>query len=134
MFDIPYHMWEVVHAQKEAEQWKRRYTDLKEAIERSLNQQEWILPYQELKSMKSIVVFGSGSIAESYAKHLEYDNNYTLLMHMRDISEIKKLSNISYDCILIATDDIHEKCVMEMELLKRGVDEKKIIWKEPFKG
>ena len=49
MFDIPYHMWEVVHAQKEAEQWKRRYTDLKEAIERSLNQQEWILPYQELK-------------------------------------------------------------------------------------
>lgn len=134
MFDIPYHMWEVVHAQKEAEQWKRRYTDLKEAIERSLNQQEWILPYQEFKSMKSIVVFGSGSIAESYAKHLEYDNNYTLLMHMRDISEIKKLSNISYDCILIATDDIHEKCVMEMELLKRGVDEKKIIWKEPFKG
>ena len=46
--------------------------------------------------MKSIVVFGSGSIAESYAKHLEYDNNYTLLMHMRDISEIKKLSNITF--------------------------------------
>ena len=82
----------------------------------------------------NIVLFGAGEVADNYRVELEHDNNYTLLVHMQDISEIKKLSNISYDCILIATDDIHEKCVMEMELLKRGVDEKKIIWKEPFKG
>lgn len=141
LFDIPYYLSELFYARKEAEQWRQKYNRLAqktdiviEKMRQIVDSHEWLLPYEELGNMRNIVLFGAGEVADNYRVELEHDNNYTLLVHMQDISEIKKLSNISYDCILIATDDIHEKCVMEMELLKRGVDEKKIIWKEPFKG
>lgn len=134
LFGVPYHLGELIYAKKEIEQWKSRYVNLESDIENRLNTHDWILPYCELENMQDIVIWGKGGILQSYKKQLENDGRYTVIMQLNDVSEIRKLSNVLYDCILLVTDNIYEKCMMEMELLKWGIDNKKIVWKEPFKG
>lgn len=133
LFNMSCYFTDLFWAKKEAEQWKIKYDSLRECIEKIVGQHEWLVPFEEIKDVRNILLIGMKDIMEDYEKQLRNNNKYKVVALIEDLCEIEKISGYQYDGILIATNNIKEKCYIELELLKKGISEKKIIWKEPVR-
>lgn len=131
LFHTSYRPADFFWNQKESEKWKKKYDNLVWRMKNLLEYHDWIVPYDIIGNAKDIILCGNGEIAESYKRQLN-NSNIKISVQIGNIAEIHKIDQYRYDCILIATKDIHEKCIFELELLKLGVRENQIMWKEPL--
>ena len=104
----------------------------------------YIPPYKEINSRnpKTIVLYGAGRVGQDYYQSFVVSGNIYSLYWVdkqyekyvgqgMDVRSVESLDDIEFDVILIATQ--HEDLAKQItaELIARGIEKEKILWKHP---
>lgn len=91
---------------------------------------------------KRIVIYGAGNVGQDYYTQISkcekcnivgwLDGNYNQCnFNYREVQGMDALDRLQYDVILIAVKRISMAMQIKSELINKGIEEDKIIWKEP---
>lgn len=103
----------------------------------------WLYPNGFGVTDKKIVVVGAGKVGQSFVKQMELlhncnlvswlDNNYKNLNNPK-IQAVEQIAMLKYDFVVIAMKNVNNSVSdIKKQLISLGVDEDKIIWREPCK-
>ena len=100
----------------------------------------YIFPYESVKKNSRVVLYGAGTVGQSYYKCIQ-DESYVKLEMWVDrkwkekgsmLSDPQELFTAQFDYIVIAIEDIDvANDVIEM-LKERKISGEKIVWKKPY--
>ena len=96
-------------------------------------------PFELIEKRDRIVIFGAGSVGQSYMKQLiacQYNvilwvDNKIRMINEAKISLPSELLTASFDLILIAVFDVKIAESIKRQLIGLGVKKEKIIWSKP---
>lgn len=100
----------------------------------------YIFPYEKLKKGKKIVLYGAGTLGNTYYNQFEkmdcevvlwVDSNEKKYNEYMKISKIDEIKECKYDYIIIAIKDYDVANQIKMNLKSIGVSGDKIVWEAP---
>lgn len=107
-----------------------------------VNVPEFLLDTRGLEDYTKIIIYGAGQAGKDYRHQLLrlgyviplwVDSNYEYWKRKGfEVDSPEKIQNVEYDVILIAVSDENTMCVIKRYLIEQGIDETKIVWKNPI--
>lgn len=102
---------------------------------------KFINPIVHEISGKRIALYGAGIVGEDYYLHMQrmgkepvvwVDKQYERYQEKYPVKSVEILESASYDLLLIAVKDKEVADKIKEELISGGIEEDKIVWKEPI--
>ena len=98
----------------------------------------YIFPFYNMLNGKRIVLYGAGVVGCNYYWQIRKSNEIDLVLwvdkseHSDKVTEPEQLHNVEYDYIIISVKDKYLADKIIDELIAKGIDEKKLLWREPL--